>query len=81
MGSEVIADYTTNRFSFSGAVDRGDTVSGHIWLTKENIPVRIVGTSKGRESTHEFQLEMGEIQIGVLRCSIFDIPNGYRPIR
>ena len=76
VGSEVIAEFTTNRFSFSGAVDRGDAYSGHIWLTEDNIPVRMVGTSKGRDFTHKFELEMGEIHIGVLSCSIFDIPNG-----
>jgi hypothetical protein len=73
LGSERINGMTTIKYRIEAVQKDGSRFDGHQWVTKENVPVRIEGTSKSQH----FRIDYTNIQIGKQDPGLFEIPDGY----
>ena len=77
-GTEVVAGYSTRRFGIYGPTSNGER-TGRIWLTKDDVPVRMVGSSRSGDVAEELRWDL--IEIRDVSCRVFEPPEGYRRIQ
>jgi hypothetical protein len=58
----------------------GQISAGSLWLSAENIPIRMQGTMTQNEKTTEFQIDRTNVVIAKQSESLFAIPDGFRRI-
>ncbi len=73
LGSERVNGMATTKYKFEGRQKDGSRFDGHHWVTKDNVPVRMEGTSENQR----FQIDYTNIQIGRQDSGLFEIPAGY----
>jgi len=73
LGSERVNGMATTKYKIEAVQKDGSRFDGHHWVTKENIPVRMEGTS----ANQRFQIDYTNIQIGRQDPGLFEIPAGY----
>lgn len=76
LGPERVNGMATTKYRFEVVDQDGSRFVGHHWVTKENVPVRMEGTSKGRR----FRIDYTNIRIGKQDPRLFEIPAGYKRI-
>ena len=74
LGSERVNGMRTTKYKFEVVHKDGGRFDGYHWMTKDNIPVRMMSTSKGQQ----FQIDYTNIKIGKQNPRLFEIPAGYR---
>ncbi len=81
LGEEAVNGLNGRKFRIS-VVERGgvSTSAGFVWLSAENIPLRMRGSSTSRGSTVEFQIDHQNVRIEKQIASLFRVPGDYRRI-
>lgn len=74
LGSERVNGMPTTKYRIETVHKDGSRFVGHHWITKENIPVRMEGTSKGQH----FRFDYTNIKIGKQDHRLFEVPAGYQ---
>ena len=73
LGSERVNGMRTTKYKFEVVHKDGGRFDGHHWMTEDNIPVRMMSTSKGQQ----FRIDYTNIKIGKQDPRLFEIPAGY----
>jgi hypothetical protein len=74
VGSEKVNGQNAVKYKLEAADKTGKVFDGHVWLTKENIPVRMDGTTgKGGR----LRMDYTNIKIGPQNPALFAVPAGY----
>jgi hypothetical protein len=80
LGSETIGGLKTTKYEVRGKEEDGTGFKGFMWLTKENVPVRMEGDSAVGGKPRHFRIEYRNVRIGPQDPALFKVPAGYRKI-
>jgi hypothetical protein len=75
VGPDTLDGAPAVRFRITGEID------GSLWLSNENVPLRIVGVGQEEGVRYNFRFEQRNIVVGPLAPTLFEIPAGYRKIK
>jgi hypothetical protein len=73
LGEESVNGAQATKYRVHGATPDGESFEGTMWLTAQEIPVRVV-TGEGRERV---RMELSNLKVGPVEASRFEIPSGY----
>jgi len=74
VGSENVAGYSTSKYAVTILESDGGEFSGNVWVTREQIPVRMEMTD---ETGNRLIMEQTNIEIGPQPDDLFEVPAGY----
>lgn len=74
LGSETVNGMRTTKYKIEAVHKDGGRFIGHRWVTKQNIPVRMEGTSNG----NRIRIDYTNIKTGKQDPRLFEIPAGYQ---
>lgn len=77
-GSETVHGHETTRYGIVLRDAAGERSTGHYWLTREGIPIRLDLVYEG--SGGRVLVELRELDIGPQDDSLFEVPEGYRAV-
>jgi outer membrane lipoprotein-sorting protein len=81
VGSERVNGVKTDKYRMTSTDSQAESMEGFLWLSKENIPIRMEGTSRQRGHTTHFVSDTTNLKIGRLSSSLFEIPSGYQRLQ
>ncbi len=73
LGTESVNGVDATKYRVHGETPDGQAFEGTMWMTKQEIPVRI-RTGKGAEKVH---MELSNLKVGAVDPGHFEIPSGY----
>ena len=73
LGREQVNGASTTKYRVTGTTAKGTAFEGLMWMTDEEIPVRVL-TGQGRERV---RMELHDLSVGALDPRRFEIPPGY----
>lgn len=76
-GPDTVAGVKAVKYRMSAVGKDGKRFEGYLWLTPENIMVRIEAASKGKGKTERVKMELRNLRIGPVDRSLFEVPSGY----
>ncbi|MBI5885064.1 MAG: DUF4412 domain-containing protein [Deltaproteobacteria bacterium] len=76
-GPDTVAGVKTEKYRMSAVGKDGKRFEGYLWLTLEDIMVRIEAVSKGKDRTERVNMELRNLRIGPVDRSLFEVPAGY----
>jgi len=79
LGSESVNGVATTKYRMVVTSKRGEPVEGLVWITGDNIPVRMENTSK--DSARVFRIDYTNLKIGKQSQALFEIPAGYHEMK
>lgn len=77
LGSETVNGVATEKYKIVATAADGSTSNGFVWLTKENIPMRIEGEGTAEGQKTSFFMECSNLKTGALAAELFEVPTGY----
>lgn len=77
LGSEKVNGIQASKYRMDVNKKDGGQFNGLLWLTKENIPVRIEGRDAGAGPERQMTVDYKNIRIATQRPALFQIPSGY----
>ncbi len=77
-GSETINGVKAEKYRIVATDPDGTTTEGFVWLTRENIPVKMEGSNSHRGRTTNFSMEYSNLRIEKQDSQLFAIPSGYK---
>jgi hypothetical protein len=77
LGSEKINGVMAIKYEIESTDPGSGQFKGFLWVTKENIPVRMEGGQKGMGSGQHFRIDYTRIRIGKQDASLFEVPTDY----
>ena len=75
VGEEKLNGVEATKYRAEAKASDGHMDTGFVWLTKENIPVRLEANVKGQES--KLVVNYTNIKTGKQDASLFEVPTGY----
>lgn len=78
LGREKINGVMTDKYKMTMTDPQDQPVKGFIWLSKENVPIRVQGTSQQGSNTSHFIVDTTNLKLGRQPGSLFEIPTGYQ---
>ena len=78
LGREKVNGVSANKYKIQVGDDKGDQFEGHLWLTDENILVRMEGSSPEMGPKGRVRLDYTNIKIEKQNPGLFEIPAGYK---
>jgi hypothetical protein len=81
LGTEKIGQIEVVKYQVKGATHGGAPFNGHIWITRENVIVRLRGFVKRRSRNVQALIEMKKLKIGSIKPDQFLVPPGYRLVK
>lgn len=81
IGTEKIGNITVVKYQVKGATHGGAPFNGHIWVTKENVIVRVRGFVRRRSRTVQALIELKNLRIGPVEPELFLVPKDYKLFR
>jgi len=75
-GKEEVNGFQTRKMEIDVSCPGNDRYTGTVWLTKENIPIRME-TSKADSKKETVKIELKNLKIGKQDPALFEIPVGY----
>jgi hypothetical protein len=78
IGAEKIGAIAVVKYQVKGATHGGAPFDGHIWLTRENVIVRVRGFVKRRSRTVRALIELKNLKIGPVQPGLFLVPKDYK---
>jgi hypothetical protein len=75
VGPDTLDGAAAVRFRIAGEID------GSLWLSADNVPLRIVGVGQEEGVKYNFRFEQRSVVVGPLAPQLFEIPAGYRKIK
>lgn len=79
-GVESVNGVRAVRYKFEGRNADGDTFSGHVWMTRQRIVVRLQEADKRPGKARPFVLNLRDLKVGKLPAGTFRAPKGYAVI-
>ena len=76
--AEAVNGQPATKYQIDVTDKEGGFFDGFIWLTKENIPVRMDGLSRYQGMTNHLRIEHTNVKIGKQNAALFEIPSGYK---
>ncbi len=80
IGSEKIGKISVVKYQAKGTTAGGAPFNGYIWITAENVIVRIRGFVKNRSGTVRTLIELKKLKVGKIKPDIFQLPADFRLI-
>jgi hypothetical protein len=77
VGEETILDNKTTMYQAVGELPGKSIFAGHIWVTKENILLRMIGRSRNARGESNSRVEATRVSIGPVPPGMFVVPEGY----
>ncbi|MCC7272722.1 MAG: hypothetical protein IT561_08640 [Alphaproteobacteria bacterium] len=78
LGAETVAGVHATRHRVDGVNARGDRLSGEVWLTRENIPVRVELEFRGARRRTAIRQELHNLKVGPVDPRLLRVPAGFR---
>lgn len=73
LGKEQVNGAAATKYRVHGATPEGDPFEGTMWMTKDEIPVRVVtGPAHG-----SVRMELSNLKVGKIDASRFEVPSGF----
>ena len=81
-GRETIAGVPTTKYRVRFAENEGTRLSGELWLTDQNIVLRIDGqtTASDGARTRPFRMKLEKLKVRPQRAELFEVPEGYEHV-
>lgn len=77
VGTDTLLGVKTTKYKVSGKNAGGANFDGHIWLTADNIMLKLEGTQTRGERTSVIKMITKMLKVGPVDPKIFAIPEGY----
>lgn len=78
LGREKVNGVKTDKYKMMMTDPQEKPIEGFIWLSKENVPIRVKGTSQeGSEKSH-FVIDTTNLKFGRQPGSLFEVPADYQ---
>ncbi|PLX78715.1 MAG: hypothetical protein C0616_13650 [Desulfuromonas sp.] len=77
VGSETINGVSTEKYRIRATGRDGSVSSGFLWLTPENIPMKVEGMSNTGDEDTDFYMEYRNLAIESQPPHLFEIPRGF----
>lgn len=78
VGEETIAGVKATKYKVSGKNAGGAGFDGHIWLTADNIMVRLEGKQTRGERVSEIKMDTKVLKVGPVDPKVYEIPKEYK---
>ena len=75
-GKEDVNGFATRKMEMVISCPGSEKMTGMVWLTKDNIPIRLETTKAGSKET--FRMELKNLKIGKQDPALFEIPAGFK---
>lgn len=81
MGSETIAGVATTRHRIDGRNKKGETITGVVWMTRDNIPMKAdLEIAQNGQKSRVVQ-ELRNLRVGPLDPALFVVPAGFQRVQ
>ena len=80
IGPETINGISTTKSKVVMTGPKGEKMDGYMWLSKENIMVKIDATASDKNKKHRFMTELSNLKIGKQDAKLFEIPADYEKL-
>ena len=77
IGPETINGISTTKSKVVMTGPKGEKMEGFMWLSKENIMMKIDATASDKNNKTRFKTELSNLKIGKQDTKLFEIPAGY----
>ena len=77
---EKLKGHSTTKYEMTSTSESKEQFNGFVWLTRQNIPVRITATATEGGRSHDVQIDYDNINIGKQPSHLFKITPGYRQL-
>jgi Domain of unknown function (DUF4412) len=74
VGTETVNGMPAVKFKLAG------DISGNLWMTAENIPLRMVGSAIEEGVKYEIRFEQRNVVVGAQAPRLFEIPAGFKKV-
>jgi hypothetical protein len=81
VGPDTVNGRATVKYKLQGRSPRGRNFNGYLWLTAENIMVRMKGKTVANGKTRHLTIEMRDLRVGAVDPSLFEIPSDYEKVK
>ncbi len=78
LGREKVNGIMTDKYKMRVTDPKTKPMEGFIWLSKENVPIRVEGTSQESGEEGHFVIDTTNLKFGHQVGSLFEIPVGYQ---
>lgn len=80
LGPESVAGRGAVKYRIDGRSARGRRFLGHLWLTPENIMLRMEAVTEVDGKVRNLRIEMRDLRIGRVDPAVFEIPKDYEKV-
>lgn len=81
VGPESLEGVETVKFRLKGRSPRGREYTGFLWLTPQNIMIRMEAETRTGGKVRRLRIVMKDLRIGAVDPAVFDIPDGYEKVQ
>jgi len=78
LGREKVNGIMTDKYKMRVTDPNTKPMEGFIWLSKENVPIRVEGTSQESGEEGHFVIDTTNLKFGRQPGSLFEVPAGYQ---
>ena len=78
VGNEIVDGVATTRYKVEFAPGKSGQLVGEMWITAENIVVRVDGKVLTDKRSTPFHLRLTDLSIGKQSAEVFEPPKGFR---
>ena len=78
LGREKVNGVMTDKYKMTMTDPQEKPMEGFIWLSKENVPIRVKGTSQEGGEKNHFVVDTTNLKFGRQPGSLFEVPAGYQ---
>lgn len=79
-GTEKVNGVSATKYGIESTDRGGGRFTGHIWMTDQNIPVRVAGGPEEEDPGRQIRIDYTHIQVSKQDAGLFEVPSGYRPV-
>jgi hypothetical protein len=80
IGPDTVDGVETVKYRLAGKSLRGRRFSGFLWLTRQNIMIRMEGETTVKDKKRRLTIVMRDLRVGPVDPAVFAIPPGYEKV-
>lgn len=77
VGPETVKGVSTTKNKIIMTGPNGEKMGGFMWLTKDNIMVKLDAIAVDKKQKHRFKMELTNLKVGKQDPALFEVPAGY----
>lgn len=77
VGPETVNGVNTTKSKIIMTGPKGEKMGGFMWVTRENIVVKMDAIAVDKKQKHRFKTELTNLKVGKQDAALFEIPPGY----